>query len=50
MTFIAIQEQLDGKVVDWMEQVTDEQCGHQVQRRSLEESEAAAGRSRSRPT
>jgi quercetin dioxygenase-like cupin family protein len=28
MTFIAIQEQLDGKVVDWMEQVTDEEYGH----------------------
>ena len=25
MTHIAIQEALDGKVVDWMEQVTDEQ-------------------------
>ena len=25
MTHIAIQEQLDGKTVDWMEQVTDEQ-------------------------
>jgi len=25
MTHIAIQEKLDGKVVDWMEQVTDEQ-------------------------
>jgi quercetin dioxygenase-like cupin family protein len=25
MTHIAIQEQLDGKFVDWMEQVTDEQ-------------------------
>jgi len=25
LTHIAIQEQLDGKVVDWMEQVTDEQ-------------------------
>ncbi len=27
MTHIAIQEQLDGKVVDWMEKVTDEQYG-----------------------
>jgi quercetin dioxygenase-like cupin family protein len=27
MTHIAIQESLDGKVVDWMEQVTDEQYG-----------------------
>ena len=27
MTHIAIQEQLDGKVVEWMEQVTDEQYG-----------------------
>jgi len=26
MTHIAIQEQLDGKTVDWMEKVTDEQC------------------------
>ena len=25
-THIAIQEQLDGKAVDWMEHVTDEQC------------------------
>ena len=25
MTHIAIQERLDGKVVDWMEQVSDEQ-------------------------
>jgi quercetin dioxygenase-like cupin family protein len=25
MTHIAIQEQLNGKVVDWMEKVTDEQ-------------------------
>jgi quercetin dioxygenase-like cupin family protein len=25
MTHIAIQESLDGKVVDWMEQVSDEQ-------------------------
>lgn len=25
MTHIAIQEDLDGKVVDWMEEVTDEQ-------------------------
>ena len=25
MTHIAIQEQLDGKAVDWMEHVTDEQ-------------------------
>ena len=27
MTHIAIQEALDGKVVDWMEHVTDEQYG-----------------------
>jgi quercetin dioxygenase-like cupin family protein len=25
MTHIAVQEELDGKVVDWMEKVTDEQ-------------------------
>jgi hypothetical protein len=25
MTHIAIQEKLDGKVVDWMEHVTDEE-------------------------
>jgi quercetin dioxygenase-like cupin family protein len=25
MTHVAIQEQLDGKVVDWMEHVSDEQ-------------------------
>ena len=28
MTHIAIQEELDGKVVDWMEKVTDEQYGN----------------------
>jgi quercetin dioxygenase-like cupin family protein len=28
MTHIAIQEKLDGKVVDWMEQVSDEQYQH----------------------
>lgn len=27
MTHIAIQEQLDGKVVEWMEKVSDEQYG-----------------------
>ncbi len=27
MTHIAVQEQLDGKVVDWLEQVSDEQYG-----------------------
>ena len=27
MTHIAIQEKLDGKTVDWMEQVSDEQYG-----------------------
>jgi quercetin dioxygenase-like cupin family protein len=27
MTHIAIQEQFDGKVVDWMEKVSDEQYG-----------------------
>jgi len=27
MTHIAIQEQLDGKVVDWMEHVSDVQYG-----------------------
>jgi hypothetical protein len=27
MTHIAIQEELDGKVVDWMEKVTDKQYG-----------------------
>jgi quercetin dioxygenase-like cupin family protein len=27
MTHMAIQEQLDGKVVEWMEKVTDEQYG-----------------------
>jgi quercetin dioxygenase-like cupin family protein len=30
MTFIAIQERFDGKIVDWMEKVSDEQSpiGH----------------------
>lgn len=27
MTHVAIQEALDGKVVEWMEKVTDEQYG-----------------------
>jgi hypothetical protein len=27
MTHLAIQEELNGKVVDWMERVTDEQYG-----------------------
>jgi hypothetical protein len=30
MTHIAIQESLDGKVVEWMEHVTDEQYGAQT--------------------
>jgi len=29
MTHIAIQESLDGKNVDWMERVTDEQYQHE---------------------
>ena len=32
MTHIAIQESLDGKVVDWMEKVTDEQYGARTAR------------------
>jgi quercetin dioxygenase-like cupin family protein len=28
MTHIAIQERLDGKTVDWLEKVSDEQYGH----------------------
>ena len=28
MTHIAIAEALDGKAVDWMEQVSDAQCGN----------------------
>jgi quercetin dioxygenase-like cupin family protein len=31
MTHIAIQEALDGKAVDWMEKVTDEQYNHAPQ-------------------
>jgi 4-carboxymuconolactone decarboxylase len=27
MTHLAIQEKLDGKTVDWLEQVSDEQYG-----------------------
>jgi quercetin dioxygenase-like cupin family protein len=27
MTHIAVQEQLDGKAVEWLEHVADEQCG-----------------------
>ncbi|WP_232288251.1 cupin domain-containing protein [Anaeromyxobacter sp. K] len=30
MTHLAVQEQLDGKVVEWMEKVTDEQYGAAV--------------------
>nr|BBH92305.1 cupin [Thermogemmatispora argillosa] len=30
MTHIAIQEELDGKVADWMEHVSDEQYGQQA--------------------
>ena len=30
MTHIAIQEKLDGKLVDWMEKVTDQQYGPQT--------------------
>ncbi len=30
MTHIAIQEQLEGKAVDWLEHVTDEQYNHSV--------------------
>jgi quercetin dioxygenase-like cupin family protein len=29
LTHIAVQEKLDGKVVDWMEKVTDQQYGRQ---------------------
>ena len=35
MTHIAIQEQLDGKAVDWMEHVTDEQYRGQRLRRAI---------------
>ncbi len=31
MTHIAIQEALDGKAAEWMEHVTDEQCGGKKQ-------------------
>ena len=34
MTHIAIQEKLDGKVVDWMEQVSDEQYPEVIARTS----------------
>jgi quercetin dioxygenase-like cupin family protein len=34
MTHIAIQEALDGKVVEWMEQVSDEQYRSNLERRS----------------
>lgn len=27
MTHVAVQEQLDGKVVDWLEHVSDDQYG-----------------------
>jgi hypothetical protein len=33
MTHIAIQESLDGKAVDWMEKVSDEQYGERPQTR-----------------
>ena len=35
MTHIAIQEQLDGKIVDWMEKVSDEQYAGRTQKRGL---------------
>jgi hypothetical protein len=39
MTHIAIQEQLDGKAVDWMEQVSDEQ--YEASRRAEKEPQGA---------
>ena len=36
LTHIAIQERLDGKVVDWMEQVSDEQYQNKVGRNNAE--------------
>jgi hypothetical protein len=37
MTHIAIQEQLDGKTVDWMEKVSDEQYQGQHRTEELKE-------------
>jgi 4-carboxymuconolactone decarboxylase len=42
MTHIAIVEQLDGKSVDWMEKVTDEQYGAPVRPRAAAPAPAAA--------
>ena len=35
MTHLAIQEQLDGQIVDWMEKVSDEQYAGRTQKRRL---------------
>ena len=35
MTHIAIAETLDGRAVDWMEKVSDEQYGHVNTRKEL---------------
>jgi quercetin dioxygenase-like cupin family protein len=35
MTHIAIQEQLDGKTVDWMEKVSDEQYSRVTEKKNL---------------
>jgi quercetin dioxygenase-like cupin family protein len=37
MTHIAIQEQLDGKPVDWMEQVSDEQTTRAIRHHTSRE-------------
>ena len=46
MTHIAIQEKLDGKAVEWMEQVTDEQykAGANMNRRRCNEQFCAGGK------
>jgi quercetin dioxygenase-like cupin family protein len=35
MTHIAIQEELDGKTVDWMEKVSDEQYSRVTENKNL---------------
>jgi hypothetical protein len=35
MTHIAIQEQLDGKTVEWMEKVSDEQYSRVTENKNL---------------
>ena len=53
MTHIAIQEALDGKAVDWMEQVSDEQYRRLITSKEKDNAEAQTRKraaSKSRPS